>query len=83
MSRLAPRAALAEKQRDCCRAVVDARGDDGKDARNVEVVVVLVVWSGCCRCCWLEMRERAEEKGRVVEVEVAMEGIDLERLVWG
>lgn len=42
MSRLAPRAALAEKDRDCCSAVVDARGDD-KDVRNVEIEVVVVV----------------------------------------
>ena len=75
MSRLAPRDALAEKERDCCSAVVDA--SDDKDVRNVEVVVV---WSGCC---WLEMRERADEKGRVVEAVVATEGIAWKRLVEG
>ena len=79
MSRLAPRAALAEKERDCCSAVGDVKGDDDKDVRNVEVEVV--VRSGCC---WLlEMRGRAEEKGRVVGVVVAAQGIVWKRLVEG
>ena len=42
MSRLAPREALAEKERDCCSAVVDA-SDYDKDVRNVEIEVVVVV----------------------------------------
>lgn len=75
MSRLAPREALAEKERDCCSAVVDA-SDDDKDVRNVEVEVV--IWSGGC---WLDMRERAEENGRAVEAVVATVGIAWKRLV--